>query len=315
MVIIISRLIRLNIDDDEQVENISVALSSKVRRRILRMLSEKSYTMVEIAEILNIPVTNTSFHIRALQKADLVTVTLKANSRGNAKIVSRKSDNMSINFIMKSRTDEKLMIETISIPLGSYTDVKVEPGCGIASEKGIIVSDDLPSAFFSPQRCEAQIIWFTKGYIEYRIPNYFCYDKIIKRISISLELCSEAPNFRNDWKSDITFWLNGKEVGTYLSLGDFGGKRGRLNPAWWSDFSTQYGIIKTLTVTESGTFLDEDVASGCNVKQLNLNNGDYFTLRIGIKEDAKNQGGVNLFGEKFGDYAQGLIIRIDYLSK
>ena len=32
----------------------------------------------------------------------------------------------------------------------------------------------------------------------------------------------------------------------------------------------------------------------------------------GIKPDAKHQGGLNLFGERFGDYAQGLVYSVDY---
>ena len=31
-----------------------------------------------------------------------------------------------------------------------------------------------------------------------------------------------------------------------------------------------------------------------------------------IKEDAKNQGGVNIFGEKFGDFSQGLMYMVDF---
>jgi len=45
---------------------------------------------------------------------------------------------------------------------------------------------------------------------------------------------------------------------------------------------------------------------------LNIEKDDYFTLRIGVKPDAKNLGGINLFGEKFGDYQQNIMMRIDY---
>ena len=94
--------------------------------------------------------------------------------------------------------------------------------------------------------------------------------------------------------------------------GDFGGRRGRLNPEWWSDFSTQYGVIKTLLITQDCVFLDETPVSTQNLTKLGVQKGDYITFRIGIKPDAKHQGGLNLFGEQFGDFAQGLIYSVDY---
>ena len=202
--------------------------------------------------------------------------------------------------------------EIVNVPLGSFFDAQIEGKCGIASEKGIIISDDNPAVFFAPQRIDAQIIWFSGGFIEYRIPNYMMKDRQIDAISLSLELCSEAPNYRNDWKSDVTFWVNGVEVATYLSPGDFGGRRGRLNPEWWSDYSTQYGILKTLRITREGVYLDETAVNTYTIDKLKLTEGDYITFKIGIKKDAKNQGGVNLFGEKFGDYGQGLVFVVDY---
>ena len=125
-------------------------------------------------------------------------------------------------------------------------------------------------------------------------------------------MCSEAPNYRNDWESDITFWINGVEVATYVSPGDFGDRRGRLNPAWWSDFSTQYGIIKNLSITEKGVYLDENLVSTRNIKSLGIQDGDNIVFRIGIKDNARHQGGINLFGEKFGDFSQGLVYMADY---
>ena len=35
-------------------------------------------------------------------------------------------------------------------------------------------------------------------------------------------------------------------------------------------------------------------------------------VRIGIKDDARHQGGINLFGRRFGNYPQDLVMRIAY---
>ena len=48
---------------------------------------------------------------------------------------------------------------------------------------------------------------------------------------------------------------------------------------------------------------------------LRLDACDYISLRIGVDADAAHVGGVNLFGEKFGDYAQGIVMRVGYANR
>lgn len=297
--------------DDEGLEDIVQALNASVRRKIMTLLSSSSYSIADLAKKLKLPISTVSFHINILRKAGFINVTVKRNTRGNAKLVSRQIDSLTLGFIVDNRADRSKHF-SMEIPIGSFTDAQIEAGCGMANLEEIIVMDDTPGVFFSPARYSAQILWFSKGYIEYRIPNYMLKDKTVNSVMFSMELCSEAPNYRNDWESDITFWLNGTEVATYISPGDFGGRRGRLNPEWWSDFSTQYGIVKSLKITQDCVFLDETPVSTQNIKKLKLQDGNYMTLRIGIKPDAKHQGGLNLFGEHFGDYAQGLVYSVDY---
>lgn len=305
------REFHLRIDEEEQLNNIVQALNASVRRKIMTMLCSSSYSIADLAKKLKLPISTVSFHVNILRKAGFINVTVKRNTRGNAKIISRQIDNLSVGFIVDNRQAEHKHF-SMEIPIGSFTDAQIEAGCGMADTEGIIVADDTPGVFFSPERYSAQIVWFSKGYIEYRIPNYMLKDKTVNSVMFSMELCSEAPNYRNEWESDITFWINGTEVATYVSPGDFGGRRGRLNPEWWSDFSTQYGIIKSLKITNECVFLDETPVSTQNINKLKLQEGDYITLRIGIKKDAKHQGGLNLFGERFGDFAQGLVYFVDY---
>ena len=126
-----------------------------------------------------------------------------------------------------------------------------------------------------------------------------------------MEVCSEAPNYQNDWPSDITLWINDIECGTWTSPGDFGGRRGKLNPAFWSDGSTQFGMLKTWRITDKGIFIDGNLVQEGNINDLNLSNNNYISVRIGIKEDSKHVGGMNLFGNQFGDYSQNIIMRLD----
>lgn len=300
----------LQINDEEKLPDMIQALNASVRRQMMSLLSRSSYSIADLAKKLKLPISTVSFHVNILRKAGFVNVTVKRNTRGNAKIVSRQIDRFSLGFLLDTQTKSKTF--SMEIPLGSFCDAQIEAGCGMANGSNIIIADDTPGVFFSPERYSAQIIWFAKGYLEYRIPNYMMRDKKVNAVTFSMELCSEAPNYRNDWESDITFWVNGQEVATYVSPGDFGGRRGRLNPPWWSDFSTQYGIIKTIRITNECVYLDENAVSTLNIGKLGLQAGDYITLRIGIKKDAHHQGGLNLFGEQFGDYAQGLVFTVDY---
>lgn len=43
---------------------------------------------------------------------------------------------------------------------------------------------------------------------------------------------------------------------------------------------------------------------------LEIKEKPYISLKIGVKADAKNLGGINLFGEKFGDYPQDIIVKL-----
>ena len=302
---------RLQIDEEDKIADVIYALNAQPRRNIMSLLRRSSYSVVELSRLLKLPISTVSFHLNILRKADLVSIVVKKNTRGNAKIVSRKVDSILLDLISNIQ-NVKSQHFVQEIPLGSFTDAHVEAGCGMASEDSIIIADDLPGAFFSPERYRAQIIWFSKGYLEYKIPNYMIKDKKLTSITFSMELCSEAPNYRNDWESDITFWINGVEVATYVSPGDFGDRRGRLNPDWWSDFSTQYGIIKNLSITEKGVYLDENIVSSHNIKSLGIQEGDNIVFRIGIKDNARHQGGINIFGKKFGDFSQGLVYMADY---
>ena len=254
-----SRYMHLSIYDEENIDKIMVALSSKIRREILRLVDQSSYNVLEVARELKIPVSTAAFHINKLQDADLINIQIKPGQRGASKIISRKIDEVNINCSVPSGIAE-VATTNLNIPIGSYADCCVTPSCGMASEKNMIGFDDTPGVFFSPEKLNAQIIWFTSGYVEYKVPNYFMNKVAPIGLSFSMEICSEAPNYRNDWKSDISFWVNGKEICTWTSPGDLGGRRGRMNPEWWSELSTQYGLMKTIRINCDGTYLDENRA-------------------------------------------------------
>ncbi len=305
-----SKEIELSIERPDELYSIAKALASEVRIEIIKLLNYNSLNVNEISECLNIPASTAAVNVKVLEEAGLIHTELQPGARGSMKLCSRKRD--IIRMVLKSYSSSHDNSHFINMPIGSYVDCKAAPTCGLASEKGYIDTEDEPRGFYNPGRWQAQLIWFHKGYLEYRFPNTVLEGTKAKLVEVSLELCSEAPNYQNDWPSDITMWINGHDCGTWTSPGDFGGRRGKLNPPWWSDGSTQFGKLKTWRVNKTGAYIDEKKSAEINVNTLELEKNDYITVRIGIKEDANNIGGINIFGDKFGDYSQHIVMRLDY---
>ena len=91
-----------------------------------------------------------------------------------------------------------------------------------------------------------------------------------------MEICSEAPGYLEHWPSDITISINGHEVGTYCSPGDYGARRGNLTPLCWPNGRTQYGILKTFSVREHGGYIDGALVN----QQLGLKPVSYTHLDV-----------------------------------
>jgi predicted transcriptional regulator len=56
--------------------------------------------------------------------------------------------------------------------------------------------------------------------------------------------------------------------------------------------------------------MEGEKLSNTNIAALNINAANSITIRIGVKETARNRGGINLFGSKFGNHAQDLKLSI-----
>lgn len=156
------------------------------------------------------------------------------------------------------------------ITMGHYTDFQVTPTCGLATTEKIIGYFDDPRYFWDVDRVNANILWFTKGYIEYKLPNYLLESQEPKELEISLEICSEAPGYNEDWPSDITFFINGVNVGYWISPGDFEKEKGKYTPDWWNRNVNQYGMLKIIKINSGGTFIDGEKMSDVTIDGINI---------------------------------------------
>jgi predicted transcriptional regulator len=303
------RVLVIDMDDESmQVSQIIKGLASDPRIAILRHLGGHSSSINEIAEALDMPTSTVTMHIRVLEDAGLVRTDLKPASRGLQKICVRLYDRVLITLPVGELPSDNII--DITMPIGAYVDCVAVPTCGLTSEHGIIGELDDPATFYDPERMNAQLIWFKQGSLEYRFPNRLPPKAHLKSLQISLELCSEAPLHNDDWPSDITMWINGVEIGTWTSPGDFGGTRGALTPGWWEEWNSQYGLLKMWKATKDGTFVDGNKVSNVSLADLAVTEDSYISVRIGIKNDAANIGGLNIFGRAFGNYPQDIVMRM-----
>lgn len=303
----------LTLQDTQRLQKVAHALSSELRLRILQLLDECSMNVLELSQRLDVPISTVSNSIVVLEEAELIRTERQAGVRGVAKLCSRKKDTVTIRLHhLVAREVESYYY---NMPIGGYTDCNVVPTCGLLSAHSNIGEHDSVASFYDPGRYEAQLLWFQQGYVEYRFSNQVLKDHGLKCLEVSFEACSEAPNYRKDWPSDITVGINDTELGTWCSPGDFGGRQGRFTPEWWLPSSTQYGLLTRWRVDASGSYLNDQRISDVTLDQLNLTDKPYISLKIGVKPDAVHQGGINLFGEQFGDHRQAIVMRLDCIEK
>jgi predicted transcriptional regulator len=291
---------------------VAKALASETRQMILSLLTHNVMNVSELAEIMGMPHSTVNFNLNHLHAAGLITFEVEPGSRGTQKMCAKAYDQVTIRLPGAAVEAEQENVVVVSMPIGSYRHLEATPTCGLTSESKIIGMLDDPRSFFEPDHVYAQLLWFREGYVEYAFPNNLPHGASPTALELSMEICSEAPQYDPDWPSDITLWINDIEVGTWTSPGDFGGQPGRLTPAWWHLDQTTFGLLKRWSVDVQGTMIDGVRLSGVNLAALELTQANHVKVRLGIKPEARNQGGINLFGRKFGNYPQDLVMRTFY---
>ena len=304
------RNVLLNFDDEKKIEELSYALSSSYRLKILKLLTKDSYSIQELAAKLDLAMSTISFHIKILKEAGLIKVLPAPSKKGNEKNISLNVE--TIFFAVSSTESLSNRTYFLEIPIGSFSNHHVVSPCAMCSDTEPINPFDDPIVFDSLFKSKCELLSFSKGWLEYSILTHEFKQHKLNSITFSMELCSECPNYNNDWKSDITFWINNIEIATYRSKGDYGGRRGILTPQWWPFGSTQYGMLINLTIDNDGTFINGEKINNISLRDINIAQFDVLKFKIGIKENARYIGGINLFGKKFGDYNQAINFIVDY---
>ncbi len=296
---------------DEGLE-IFKALGSELRINIIKLLQENhEMNMNELATSLGITNGALTSHIKKLEESGIIQVMTERGSHGNQKVCKVVVDKIVVD-VESEENEEDQNIYNTEVKVGHYSDYDVYPTCGLATSQAIVGEVDDPRYFSHPDRINAGILWFTKGYIEYMIPNLLPSATKIDQITVSLEISSEAPGINNDWPSDISILLNDVKIGTWTSPGDYGDVQGIFTPDWWFPNWNQYGLLKMIVINKKGTFVDGLKISDVTINEFNLDYKSTVRFKFEIEEDAKNVGGITIFGSEFGNYNQDIKVRIAY---
>jgi predicted transcriptional regulator len=286
-------------------------LASPVRVRILKLLRANGPLNVnDISRLLELPQSTVATNVQVLEEAALIATSTVKAKKGHQKICTARFDEIIVRFEEEQRRDNDVI--EVAMPLGLYTSCEVTAPCGLCSTEGVIGLLDVPDFFLDPERVKAALIWFGRGYVEYKFPNNAkLINAEVESIEFSMELSSEVPGTNLDWPSDITLWVNDVAVGTWTSPGDYGDKRGVYTPSWWKLEGSQYGKLKTWRIGGNGTFVDGVRISDRTIAGLDLPKHHSIRMRIGIDAEARHPGGVNIFGRGFGNYDLDIVMRLN----
>ena len=286
------------------------ALGSDTRIQILNILLEnEQMSMNQLATELNISNGALTGHIKKLEECGLINISNESAGHGNQKMCSVTQDRIIVDI--KKPIDYKNVFET-EIKVGQFSRHQVWPTCGIATSESVIGEFDDIRYFNHPDRFTANSLWFTKGYVEYTIPNLIPSNQRITQLSISAELSSEAPGIDNNWPSDISFYINDTKIGMWTSPGDFGDVHGMFTPQWWPQNWNQYGLLKLLVINDYGTYIDGLKISDVSTLSLHLDYSSDIRLRLAVENDSEHVGGIALYGKSFGNYDQDIRVAINY---
>jgi predicted transcriptional regulator len=290
-----------------------MALGSATRMKIVQFLAQKrTANLNEFAEALGVTSGAVTAHVKALEAAGIIEITNSAGKRGLQKRCRLCEHKFMVDIQNNYDHADNYQVE---LPVGGYVRHEAYPTCGIASVNTLIGEVDDKRYFDDPQRTEAGIIWFSRGFLEYKIPNYLKTGAVLNEFQLSFEISSEAPGVCEDWPSDIYFYLNDTCLGYWTSPGDYGAVAGLYTPEWWFPNWNQYGLLKLLTVNAEGSYIDGFKISDINVARLNINHETPLTFRFEVPENAGNVGGMTLFGKGFGNYNQDIKARLVYNAK
>lgn len=293
--------------DEEKVLAISKALSHPVRLQLLKQLLREPCSITELAKLNKLTNSTVIFHLGILEEAGLVVEKVRPNKKGKTLVFYINFSELTFS-LKNASSDTRVTVVEQSVGVGNYISASPVKYIRLATDDQFVVLDKEDA--YNPQRFEAKLICMDNGEVTYAFSNAFAKQNTVRRLEFSLELSSESPYYCNDWKSEIVFSVCGIDVAEFLSLGDFGDKRGLLSPAWWDSKYSQYGVLVTVTIDDNGVMLNgERVNHRITLAQLELEHRDKITFSLRTEMNRQYAGGFNIYGRRFGNVEQDIVLR------
>lgn len=296
----------------QRVVTIAKALSHPLRVKILNQILREPRSIVDLAKLNKINNSTVIFHLKLLEEAELITSKARPNIKGKTLIFYINFSHIHLTMQTPISLNKENVVEQ-SMRVGYYISATPAEYIRIATDDKFVVME-IDDAY-NPDRFDANLLCMDNGEVTYAFSNAVSKRAKVDRLEFSLEISSESPYYCNDWKSEIIFNVCGIDVATFLSLGDYGGIRGLLNPEWWDDKYSQYGVLVTVAIDKSGIYLNnEKVRDDINIATLELENHDRILFSFRTKMDSQYAGGFNVYGKTFGNEPQDIVMRA-YISE
>ncbi len=291
-------------DNNDKALQIFVALSNVDRLKMIELISYKGVPITDLREQLQISAPSMSKHLKTLKEAGLIILSNGTGENWKQKYVSLTTDIISIHFPQKIFPELSKIRESVKI--GHFIDFQATPSCGMATVDNIIGKIDDPKSFLNQERVNANIIWLSQGFIEYKIPKPLQNGDDIALLDINMELASEFPISNNTWPTNLKIILNQVPIANVVIPGNFSDVRGQHTPEWWADDFSQYGLLKHIRINQHDTSVDGEKVSDYNLKDTHIEDEDFITLRIETDLYQNRYGGLTLFGSKWGNHSQDI---------
>lgn len=294
----------------DEAQNLLSCLASPMRIKIIELLKLNSeMSLDEIAKKLNITNGALTSHIKVLEEAQIINIRLVPLYRGTKKMCSLLEDKLIIELFDKQNS---LPYYELELNVGQYDSYSVNSPCGLATTQNVVGGYDSEIYFSYPDRFNADLVWFTNGYVLYKFPFILKESEKVKEIQITVEMASEAPGGAMDYPTSADITVNGIKVGSDYLPGERFDRKGRLTPSWWKANFGQYGWLKLYTINEEGTFFNGEKVSDVSLNDLKLYERKTIELKISCLSSKESEGGITLFGKNFGDQSQGIKLRVIY---
>lgn len=305
----------LHIRDLNEGLEVFKTLGSDVRMRIVELLSERGeMNMNELAVALELTNGALTAHIRRLEECGIIRTVSECAGHGTQKRCSIRTDQILLTA-RRLEEQQEIQIGESEVPIGQFDAHFVSPPCGMCSINSPIGVENDVRNFSYQERFQAGLLWFSRGYVEYRIPNTLTEDQKVAQLVIYFEISSDRAGEAEECCADIAFYLNDQKLAVWTTPPEFRWEKGIYTPRWFHGRERQSGLMKMIVINGGGVYFDGVKMSDTPIGTLLPEGQEEFRFRIASENQGKHRGGIILYGSGFGNYNQDIRVRLHYTKE